>query len=122
VTIEDWQTFLTERPIAVLATVGPDGYAHAVAVEIVVRDGSAYVWCESYSVKARNAEREGKATLSAYKSNAGVMVRGTVRSIRTGDAAYEEITTAFTEKYPKWDHDMNDLVLEIKPARVTTWG
>jgi F420H(2)-dependent biliverdin reductase len=122
VTIDDWAGFLGERPIAVLATAGPDGYAHAVAVEVILRDSNVYVWCESYSVKARNALREGRATLTAYKSNEGVMVRGRVRAIPAGDPEYGAATAAFIAKYPGWNHDSNDLVIEITPACVTTWG
>lgn len=117
----EWQPFLAERPIAVLATIGPDGYAHAVAVEVVVADGRPHVWCESWSVKARNARREGKATVMAYKGQTGVMVRGLVKAMDAADEAYGRITRMFLEKYKRTETYGNDLLIEIAPDTVTTW-
>jgi hypothetical protein len=116
-----WQEWLHERPIAVVATVSEDGTPHAAPVEVVVRDDKVYVWCESYSVKARNAVRTGVAALTAYKGQAGVLVRGSARPIRPSDAEYEGITRAFLDKYSRDEEFGNDLVLEITPRRVGAW-
>lgn len=119
---EDWRAFLGERPIAVLATIGEDGDVHAVAVEVVVHEAKPHVWCESWSVKARNAQRRGRATIMAYKGQLGVMVRGAVRAVHREDEAYEGITRLFLTKYDREEEYGNDLVLAIEPERVTTWG
>ncbi|MBI4729354.1 MAG: pyridoxamine 5'-phosphate oxidase family protein [Acidobacteria bacterium] len=116
-----WREFLGERPIGVLATVGADGTPHAVPVELIVRDGRAYVWCRSDSVKARNAARAGRAALTAYKGAAGVLVRGPVRLIRDGETGYAEIAGSFLEKYHRDEMYGNDLVIEIAPERVSEW-
>lgn len=117
----EWESFLGERPIAVVATVSADGTPHAAPVEVVVRSGLVYVWCESWSLKARNARREGRAALTAYKGQAGVLVRGPVRLIEEGGPGYADVTRAFLDKYKREETFGNDLVLEITPERVAAW-
>jgi general stress protein 26 len=114
----DWTAFLAERPIGVFATVGRDGMPHAVPVALVVCDGKPAIWCRSDSVKARNATREGRAALTAYKGNSFVSVRGAVTLIRSGDPRYDEITQAHAKKYPG-DQPDNDLVIEVSPDRIS---
>lgn len=118
---DEWQSFLAERPIAVIATVSADGTPHAAPVEVLVRDGKVYVWCESWSLKARNAQRTGVAALTAYKGAAGVLVRGSVRAIGEGEPGYDSITKAFLDKYRRGETYGNELVLEITPERFSAW-
>ncbi|HEX9697063.1 MAG TPA: pyridoxamine 5'-phosphate oxidase family protein [Actinomycetota bacterium] len=117
-----WEEFLAERPLGVIATVGAEGMPHAVPVEVVVRDGRAYVWCRGASRKARNAARDGRAALVAYKGNNGVLLRGRVRLIVAGEPGYEAISTAFLTKYERDEGYGNDTLIEIIPHRVTTFG
>jgi PPOX class probable F420-dependent enzyme len=114
-----WEEFLAERPIAVLATVSADGMPHAVPVEVLVRDGRVYCWCQSSSHKAHNVAREGRAALVAYKSRDGVLVRGPARLIPAGEDGYEEIARAFLDKYKREERYGNDVLIEITPDRVT---
>lgn len=118
---QPWEEFLAERPIGVLATVSPDGMPHAVPVEVLVRNGKVYSWCQAASRKARNAAREGRASLVAYKSHHGVLVRGPVRLISDGDDAYEEIARGFLDKYRREERYGNDTMIEISPERVTAF-
>jgi pyridoxamine 5'-phosphate oxidase-like protein len=103
----------------VIATVGPDGTPHAVPIEVIVRDGLVYCWCESWSVKARNATREGRAAIIGYKGHAFVSVRGPVRTIPKGEPEYDAVTRLFQDKYGPEDYG-NDLVIELTPARVSS--
>ena len=119
--VNGWQSFLAERPIAVFATVGSDGIPHAVPVEVVVLDATPHVWIESDSVKARNARREGRAALIAYKGQQGVLVRGALRFIETTDPDYPTITKRFLDKYKRDENFGNDLVIAVAPDRVTSW-
>ena len=117
-----WEPFLSERPLAVVATAGPDGIPHAVPVEVVVDGGRVYVWCHATSVKARNAAREGRAALVAYKGRAFALVRGTARLLSADDDDYERITAAFLAKYAREETYGNDCLIEITPERVSTDG
>ena len=117
----DWQAFLAERPIGVLATVGRDGTPHAVPVEVVVYGGKVYAWCESDSAKVANVKRTGKAAMLGYKGVAAALVRGPARVLTVDNASYEEITRAFLTKYDREETFGNDVLVEITPDRVTAW-
>jgi F420H(2)-dependent biliverdin reductase len=117
----DWQAFLAERPLAVLATVGRDGTPHAVPVEVVVRGGKVYAWCESDSAKVANVRRAGKAAMLGYKGVAAALVRGPARLLEAGHESYSEITDAFLAKYQRRETFGNDVLVEITPERVTAW-
>ena len=117
----DWQTFLSERPIAVLATVGRDGMPHAVPVEVVVYGGKAYAWCESDSAKVGNVRRTGKAAMLGYKGVAAALVRGPARTLTSDNASYADITQQFLTKYNRTETYGNDVLVEITPDHVTAW-
>lgn len=117
----EWDAFLSERPIAVLATLGRDGYAHAVPVEVLVRDGKVYAWVESDSVKAANVKRTGKASMASYKGNTGTLVRGPARLLSADDPVYGPVTRAFLEKYDREETFGNDMLIEITPERTAVW-
>lgn len=118
----DWQAFLAERPIGVIATVSPDETPHAVPVEVVVDGDHVYCWCKATSLKARNAARAGRAALVAYKGNAFVLVRGRARLLHDGDERYEPVTRAFLTKYRREETYGNDTLIEIASERVSTGG
>lgn len=117
----DALSFLADRPIGVLATVGADGTPHAAPVEVLVHGGKVYAWVESFSVKARNVGREGRAALTAYKGGAGALVRGPARLLKESDPSYERITKAFLHKYDREEVYGNDTLVEITPERATAW-
>jgi len=103
-----------------VATAGADGMPHAVPVEVLVDDGRVYVWCPSASAKARNAAREGRAALTAYKGHAFVLVRGPAGLLRAGDERYEQVSQAFLRKYNREETYGNDVLIEITPEHVVS--
>ena len=117
----DWQAFLSERPLAVLATIGRDDLPHAVPVEVVVHEGTVYAWCESGSAKVANVRRTQKAAMLGYKGVAAALVRGPARVLTSDDTSYAEITNAFLTKYKREETFGNDVLVEITPERVTAW-
>jgi hypothetical protein len=118
--VEDWQAFLSERPIGIIATVGRDGIPHAVPVEVLVHEGRVWVWCESFSVKARNATREGRAAIVAYKGHEAVLVRGSVEIVRRGEGGYDDVVAGFRAKYAhRNDPHENDTLIGLSPDRIT---
>jgi uncharacterized pyridoxamine 5'-phosphate oxidase family protein len=116
-----WEEFLSERPLGVVATNGTDGTPHAVPVEVVVHKGRVYVWCEASSAKARNAARDARVGIVAYKGNSGVLIRGRARLIFEGGVGYGELSGLFLAKYNRHEAYGNDTLLEITPERVTTF-
>lgn len=117
----DWQTFLAERPLGVLATMSRDGTPHAVPVEVVVYGGKVYAWCESDSVKVANVKRAGKAAMLGYKGVSAALVRGPARVLTSDNAHYGDITQSFLTKYNREETFGNDVLVEITPDRVTAW-
>lgn len=113
--------FIADRPLGVLATVGDDGMPHAVPIEVLVRDGKVYSWCEGSSVKARNAKRTGRVAVLAYKGVAGALVRGPARLLTAADSSYDVITRGFLDKYEREETFGNDTLIEVTPERVATW-
>ena len=117
----DWEAFLAERPLGVLATVSADGTPHAVPVEVLVYRGKAYAWCEGDSVKVGNVRRSGRAAIMAYKGRAAALVRGPARTLTAADPSYEEITRGFLAKYNREETYGNDTLVEVTPERVAAW-
>jgi PPOX class probable F420-dependent enzyme len=116
----DWQAFMSERPLGVLATVGADGTPHAVPVEVVVHGGKVYAWSQERSVKVQNVRRSGRAAMLVYRGNSHALVRGPARLLHAGDAGYDEITRAFLTKYEREETYGNDVLVEVSPDRVVT--
>jgi hypothetical protein len=104
----------------VIATARADGTPHAVPVEVLVRDDQVYCWCESWSQKARNAMRAGRATIVGYKSHAFVSVRGPVKIISLGEPGYDAITRGFMDKYKREETYGNDMLIELSPEHVSS--
>ena len=117
----DWATFLAERLLGVLSTVGRDGLPHAVPVEVVVYGGKVYAWSESDSVKVANVRRTGKAAMLGYKGRAAALVRGQARVLTEDNASYTDITRQFLTKYHREESYGNDVLIEIAPDRATAW-
>lgn len=113
--------FIADRPLGVLATVGTDGTPHAVPIEVLVRDGKVYCWCEARSVKARNAQRTGRVAIMAYKGVSGALVRGPARLLAPADPSYHVIARGFLDKYRREETYGNDTLIEVTPERVATW-
>ena len=113
----EWAEFLSERPLAVVATVSPDGTPHAVPVEVVVEGGAVYVWCRATSLKARNAARSGRAALVAYKGHSFALARGAARLLGATHPDYARITGLFLTKYDRTEAYGNDTLIRITPER-----
>jgi PPOX class probable F420-dependent enzyme len=72
--------FLAAERVVACATNGHDGWPHVMPLWYVVRDGELWAWTYAASQKARNLERDPRATLQveagdAYEELRGVMLR-----------------------------------------------
>jgi PPOX class probable F420-dependent enzyme len=71
--------FLRDQRVVAVATTGPRGWPHVVPLWYVVRDGEIWSWTYAKSQKARNLERDPRATLQIetgeqYPELRGVMI------------------------------------------------
>jgi hypothetical protein len=110
--------FLASRPIGVLASIGDDGYPHAVPVEIVVDDGKVYTWCRSSARRVGFLRERPLASITAYRGNDFACARGPVNFYDSNWARYSELTKAFLDKYERTETYGNDLLVELDPVSV----
>jgi len=109
--------FIAERHLAVLATQRADGSPHAVPVGFTFANGVARVITFAPSVKARNARRGGRASVTQLDGGRWVTFEGPVRLL-DDDAAVAGAVAAYALRYrqPKVRDDR--VVIEIEVDRV----
>ena len=83
-TDEELRDFLDERKIVSVGTIGPQGRPHLMPLWYVVDENELRGWTYAKSQKAKNLERDPRATLQvedglAYEELRGVMLRCDVR-------------------------------------------
>jgi nitroimidazol reductase NimA-like FMN-containing flavoprotein (pyridoxamine 5'-phosphate oxidase superfamily) len=124
-------------PTLSLATVCPDGTAHAVPLWFVWLDDGVYVTSRWGSRAHRNVERDPRVTLSldrgrAWAELAGVLVRGRAEVLRPDEPAAKRPLSAWFEKYRGEltgtqfgvyvDQVPNPVLFGVIPERVTGWS
>ena len=77
---EEALAFLDEQRTVICATNGHDGFPHLMPLWYVVRGGTLWAWTYAKSQKAKNLERDPRATLQvetgeAYEQLRGLMLR-----------------------------------------------
>ena len=109
--------FIAERHLAVLATQRADGWPHAVPVGFTFANGVARVITFAASVKARNARRGGRASVTQIDGARWATFEGPVR-VLDDDAAVASAVAAYAQRYrqPKVRDDR--VVIEIEVDRV----
>ncbi len=85
---DEVRAFLEEQRTLVCATNGRDGYPHLMPLWYVLRDGQLWAWTFAKSQKARNLERDPRATVQVetgdrYDQLRGVMIASTSSCIVT---------------------------------------
>ena len=135
-TEEEIATFLDEQRVMACATRGIRGWPHVMPLWYVVRDGQIWGWTYAKSQKARNLERDDRATLEVeagdrYEELRGVMIeahtvihRDPETVVQLGREIYERygigaLGDAFMDavraQAPK------RIGLQFVPARVASW-
>jgi len=124
---EEVAGFLAEERTVICATNGRDGFPHLMPLWYVVRDGELWAWTFAKSQKARNLERDPRATLQVeagrgYSDLRGVMLKTDVTIHRDTErvaefgmqlfARYEGVEPA------QLDDDTRAMVLAQAPKRV----
>ena len=91
------EALLAEPHTGVLSTLGPKGWPHSVGifyVAVAVDPVELHMWVYGKSQKARNVERDARASLlvehgEPYVDLRGVLVRGEARIVRDRDAVFQ---------------------------------
>jgi PPOX class probable F420-dependent enzyme len=127
--------FLVEQMVMQCATMGPRGLPHLVPLWFVASDGELRGWTYAKSQKAKNLERNPRATLGIedgveYHELRGVMFECDVR-VERDPAAVERFGLELFERYAgELDDEIRSTVakqaqkrvgLTFVPFRQVTW-
>ncbi|MEX2628271.1 MAG: TIGR03618 family F420-dependent PPOX class oxidoreductase [Ilumatobacteraceae bacterium] len=100
---DEVQAYLDEQRILNVATIGPTGHPHLVAMWYVLRDGRPTFWTFAKSQKVVNIRRDARISAlvesgETYGELRGVEMRGVARLIEDTDEILE-IGKAVAAKY-----------------------
>jgi PPOX class probable F420-dependent enzyme len=129
--------FLRQSRTATIATVGPDGFPHLVAMWYGLLDGKVYFETKAKSQKVANLRRNPKVSCSvesgeSYDQLRGVAIEGTAVIIddtssdeywAAAVSVFERYQGAYTERLrPAVESMMNKrVVVRVEPRRVRSW-
>jgi PPOX class probable F420-dependent enzyme len=125
-TDEEVQAFLDEERTVICATLGRDGWPHLMPLWYVVRDGELWAWTYAKSQKARNLERDRRATLEVeagetYDQLRGLMLRTRV-TVHPDEATVAALGLELFGRYTGAGEDLppevTDMVRRQAPKRI----
>ena len=119
------QAFLEEQKTVSCATHGHDGFPHLMPLWYVLRDGRLWGWTYAKSQKAKNLERDPRATLLVeagldYAELRGVMLRCDVvihREVEVIEGIAMELVDRYSGPGPEFD-SVRDAFRKQAPKRV----
>jgi PPOX class probable F420-dependent enzyme len=135
----DEQRELIERErVVVVGSIGPRGWPHLMPLWYVPRDGELWIYTYAKSQKARNLERDPRATLMIetgheYSELRGLMVEAEAeihRDIETVYALAEELTLRYATGLESLEGDhraalqaqaAKRVAIRFRPFRTATW-
>ena len=109
--------FLTERHLAVLTTLRADGTPHSVPVGFTVGEGVVRVITFGPSVKAKNARRGCRATVTQIDGGRWVTFEGVAR-VKEEPATVAFAVAAYAQRYRQPKERDDRVVIEIEVDRV----
>jgi len=129
--------FLAQSRTATMATIGPDGFPHLVAMWFGLLDGTLYFETKGKSQKAVNLRRDPRISCSVeaghgYDQLRGVAIEGTATIIddtasdeywAAAVSVWERYTGAYTPELRPYLEGMmrKRVVVRVDPIRVRTW-
>lgn len=136
-TDEEAALFLQQSRTATVATIGPDGFPHLVAMWYGLLDGKVCFETKAKSQKVVNLRRNPKVSCSveageSYDQLRGVAIEGTATIIEdTSSDEYWTVAISVFERYqgaytpelrPLVEQMMNKrVVIRVDPVRVRSW-
>lgn len=134
-TDEEIAAFVASSRVATLATIGPSGLPHLVAMWYGVLDGQIWFETKEKSQKARNLMRDPRVTVmieagDTYDTLRGVSLEGEATIVTDPDAiwqvglsVWERYTGPYTEELrPALEAMLSKrIVARIDPTRIRSW-
>ena len=133
-TEEELHTFLGEQLTVIVATTGPNGRPHLMPLWFVPQGAELRGWTFAKSQKARNLERDPRATLQVesgveYQELRGAMLECDVEVEREVERV-ESYGEALVDRYAGGSPEMKEFFraqapkrvgLRFRPTRTVTW-
>ena len=131
-TPEEQRAFLREQRKCALATIGPDGFPHLVAMNYACVDGAYVMTSYGKAQKVLNIRREPRVAVMIeagknYAELRGIMVRGRCEILEGGEAvqaAFRAMAEARGETYaPRASGSSapKRVVLKVVPEKTLSW-
>ena len=129
---------LDSERVAIVTSIGPRGWPHAMPMWFVSRDGVVWIWTYAKSQKVRNLERDPRATVLIETGHEYTELRGASieaealihRDFETVIAFAEELTVRYAEGIESVEGDARAaleaqapkrVAIEFRPVRTATW-
>ncbi|WP_240615804.1 TIGR03618 family F420-dependent PPOX class oxidoreductase [Nakamurella deserti] len=113
----DGLQFVTERHLATLSTMGPDGAIHVVAVGFTWEDGIVRIITTDGGQKVRNVERDPRATVAQVAGPQWLSIAGTAVVERGADEVAHAVAL-YAGRYRRPRPNPRRVVLRIAAGRV----
>ena len=134
-TDDEIATFIEQHRTATMATIGPTGTPHLVAMWYAVIDGKIWFETKSRSQKVQNLRRDSRITVSiedgfTYDSLRGISIEGQAEILDDPDTiwavgvnVWERYTGPYTEEMkPFVEMMMNKrIVVRVDVQRIRSW-
>ena len=132
---EEIDQFLAGTRSMTLATIGPDGQPHLVAMWFAVIDGEICFETKAKSQKAINLSRNPKVSLlvedgATYEQLRGVSIEGTAEVIDDPEFLWRIGVNIWERHYAPYSDDVKPFVeamlnkrvaVRVKPERIRSW-
>jgi PPOX class probable F420-dependent enzyme len=131
---DELRAFLAEKKVVTCATIGPNGRPHLMPLWYAVDDLTLRGWTYAKSQKARNLERDPRATLQVedgelYHELRGVMMECDVSIERAPDKV-ANFGMALFQRFGATGPDVEEMIakqapkrigMTFTPTRIVTW-
>ena len=132
---EEIAEYLERSRTATMATIGPTGHPHLVAMWYAVVDGKIWVETKAKSQKVTNLRRDNRITVSiedglTYDTLRGVSIEGTAEIVEdpeqiwaVGVSVWERYNGEYSEEVkPLVEFMLNKrIAVRVDPTRVRSW-
>lgn len=134
-TDEEVDTFLTQRRNATIATLGPQGRPHLVAMWYAYLDGHVWIETKAKSQKVVNLRRDPTMSFlvetgDTYDQLRGVALEGTAEIIEDSDVVWDVCLNVFERYHAPYTEELkpfvelmakNRVVVRLDAVRTRSW-
>ena len=114
---DDALVFVTERHLATLSTLAPDGSIHVVAVGFTYRDGIARVITSGESKKVRNILADGRASIGQVDGVRWLTLQGTATIARDPESVQLGVDL-YAQRYRQPRENPLRVVIELRVEKM----